>query len=181
MSESAVATAPSAAPAPIAINSIGEDGLTPSQRAEMEYRAPRPSIGEMVVFYPDGTGRGKGKPAIVEQFHARVVDLVLMGGLKRQVSVRHVSDPKLLLGAAHRENGSWDYTQTASATMASLSELSKANAALVSRVESLERLLQEVQTKADHTAKVVGNLLPNADEPKGKKSDAKSEAKAEGK
>jgi hypothetical protein len=75
---------------------------------------PTVSLGQPVIFYPDGTPiKRSGRPlalGFVTQKGRRSITLRMPDGTAK-MGVRHVGDPKLQMGAGdQRENGAWDFT-----------------------------------------------------------------------
>lgn len=75
---------------------------------------PTVSLGQSVIFYPDGTPiKRSGRPlalGFVTQKGRRSVTIRMPDGTAK-MGVRHVGDPKLQMGTGdQRENGAWDYT-----------------------------------------------------------------------
>ena len=79
-----------------------------------QWEMPNVSLGQLVIFYPDGTPiKRSGRPlalGFVTQKGRRSLTLRMPDGTAK-MGVRQVGDPKLQMGTGdQRENGAWDFT-----------------------------------------------------------------------
>lgn len=102
------------------------------------YEMPHVGIGEAVIYHPHGIrDRQRQSIGFVIRCAARNVTLRDATGKLRQ-HVGHVDDPLVRFSADHREDGAWEFTESA----ARLRELEE-------RVEAMEEVSPTVESKRE--------------------------------
>ncbi len=103
--------------------SMVDDNEMVRQQEAMAYKMPRPSVGQMVVWYryAQRTER-REQAAVVTRIGEKAIDLWLVGG-NVVTGVKHFTDPRLKFNDEQRESGSWDYSRSSQELEARLGEI----------------------------------------------------------
>lgn len=113
---------------------VNEEDLN-RQKEAMEYKMPRPSVGQLVVWYryAQRTDR-REQAAIVTRVGEKAIDVWLVGG-NVVAGVKHYTDPRLKYNDEQRESGSWDYSKVQMELEARLGEIT-------TKLEAIEEALK---------------------------------------
>lgn len=109
------------------------------QEEIMAYKMPRPTVGDIVVWYRHAQRIDRREQAaIITRVGEKAVDVWLIGG-SVVTGVKHYTDPRLRLNDEQRESGSWDFSKGFLQLQAKLGEIE-------SKLEAIEQALRPEPT-----------------------------------
>ncbi len=124
-----------------------EKPLTPKEQANADLRAradafemPKPTKGSAVLWYPHGQKSESPETGFILKIGHRNLVVMLGSGVAKE-TVRHIDDPKLLMGVSQRENGAWDFTDEAKL----LRELNNITAAQSAKIAALQEQVSALE------------------------------------